>query len=447
MSATLIRNATMINEGRITRADVLIEDDRIARIWEPGIRTVPGEVSVLDAEGLWLIPGVIDDQVHFRDPGFPEKADFHSESAAAVAGGVTSVMDMPNTKPQTVTIDLLEEKLELAARKSITNYALYFGATNDNIEEIRKLDPASVCGIKVFMGSSTGNMLVDNPESLERIFAEAPVLVAVHAEDDAIIRKNLEKYEKEFGINIPFVLHPQIRSAEACYRSSAQAVALARKHGTRLHVLHLSTAREMELFDNTLPAREKQITAEVCVHHLWFDEEDYVKYGSRIKWNPAIKSRKDKEALRQALLDGRLDVVATDHAPHTRQEKEKPYLLAPSGGPLVQHSLPAMLELAHREILSPEKVVEKMCHSPADIFGIPDRGYIREGYKADLVLIDPDHPWLVEKDNILYKCGWSPFEGTRFTSRVTHTFINGHPVYQHGQVDDSYRGQRLSFRR
>ena len=443
MNTTLIRNATMINEGLIKKSDVLIKGDKIVRVSEPGLKA--GDANIIDAEGKWLIPGVVDDQVHFRDPGFPEKADFHSESVAAVAGGVTSVMDMPNTKPQTVTRELLDEKLELVAGKSLTNFALYFGATNDNIAEIRKLDTSKVCGIKVCMGSSTGNMLVDDPDSLRHIFAEAPVLVAVHAEDDVLIRENLEKYEKEFGINIPFVLHPQIRSEEACYRSSAKAVELARMYGTRLHVLHLSTAREMELFDNTVPAREKKITAEVCIHHLWFDESDYMKYGTRIKWNPAIKTKKDQEGLWAALLDDRIDVIATDHAPHTWQEKAKPYLLAPSGGPLVQHSLMAMLEMAHRGKITLEKVVEKMCHTPADIFGIPDRGYIREGYKADLVLIDPNHPWVVEKENILYKCGWSPFEGTRFTSRVTHTMINGHLVYENGEIDRAYRGEQLIF--
>jgi len=445
MKTTLIRNATMINEGLIKKADVLIQGDKIVRISEPGLEA--GKAKIIDAEGKWLIPGVIDDQVHFRDPGFPEKADFHSESVAAVAGGVTSVMDMPNTKPQTVTRELLDEKLELVSGKSLTNFALYFGATNDNIEEIRKLDTSKVCGIKVFMGSSTGNMLVDNPESLRRIFAEAPVLVAVHAEDDSLIRENLDRYEKEFGINIPFVLHPAIRSAEACYRSSAKAVELALIYGTRLHVLHLSTAREMALFDNTVPAKHKKITAEVCVHHLWFDEADYMKYGTRIKWNPAIKTQEDKKGLWDAMMDDHIDVIATDHAPHTWQEKARPYLLAPSGGPLVQHSLVAMLEKVHQGKISLEKVVEKMCHTPADIFSISDRGYIRTGYQADLVLIDPNYPWVVGKDNILYKCGWSPFEGIRFTSRVTHTIINGHLVYENGEIDRDYRGKQLTFLR
>ncbi|HHJ09491.1 MAG TPA: dihydroorotase [Bacteroidetes bacterium] len=445
MKTTLIRNATMINEGLIKKADVLIQGDKIVRVSEPGLEK--GDANIIDAEGKWLIPGVIDDHVHFRDPGFPEKADFYSESVAAVAGGVTSVMDMPNTKPQTITCELLDEKLELVSGKSLTNFALYFGATNNNMDEIRKLDTSKVCGIKVFTGSSTGNMLVDDPESLRRIFAEAPVLVAVHAEDDSLIREKLERYEKEFGINIPFVLHPDIRSEEACYRSSTKAVELARIYGTRLHVLHLSTAREMALFDNTVPAREKKITAEVCVHHLWFDEADYMKYGTRIKWNPAIKTKEDKEGLWDAMLDNRIDVIATDHAPHTWLEKARPYLLAPSGGPLVQHSLVAMLEMVHQGKISLEKVVGKMCHTPADIFSIPDRGYIRTGYQADLVLIDPNYPWVVGKDNILYKCGWSPFEGTRFTSRVTHTIINGHLVYENGEIDRDYRGKQLTFLR
>ncbi len=447
MTSTLIRNATIINERIIKKANILIEEEKIVRISVSEIPLKSKNIRIIDAKGKWLLPGVIDDHVHFRDPGFPEKADFHSESLAAAAGGITSVMDMPNSLPQTTTRDLLNEKLELIAGKSVTNYALYFGATNNNISEIRKLDPSKICGIKVFMGSSSGNMLVDNPKSLEQIFSEAPVLVAVHAEDDTIIRDNLEKYEQRYGINIPVVLHPQIRSAEACYRASAKAVELANIYGTRLHVLHLSTGREMKLFDNSKPAKEKQITAEVCVHHLWFDESDYLKYGNLIKWNPAIKSGKDKEELLAALLDGRIDVVATDHAPHTLAEKLKPYLLSPSGGPMVQHSLTAMLELYHQNKISLEIIVEKMCHTPADIFGIPDRGYIREGYKADLVLIDPDQPWTVEKNNILYKCGWSPFEGNQFTSRVTHTFINGHLIYENGQMDTTCRGKQLSFLR
>ena len=447
MNTLLIRNATIINEGRSFTGSLLIENDRIAGISEGQSLPAGKNVRVIEAEGLWLLPGVIDEHVHFRDPGFPQKADFASESAAAVAGGVTSVMDMPNTKPQTVTLERIEEKFRMAASKSMVNYSFWLGATADNLEEVKKADPARICGIKVFMGSSTGNMLLDDPEILERVFAEAPLLVAVHAEDDRIIRENLKKYEEEFGINIPFPLHPEIRPAGACYRSTATAIELARRHGTRLHILHLSTKRELELLEDNTPLHDKKITAEACIPHLWFSDEDYYRLGSRIKINPAIKTAADRAALLQALSDGRLDTIATDHAPHAWQEKAKPYLLSPSGTPMVQHSLPVMLELAKEGHLSVEKVVEKMCHAPAKIFGIRERGFLREGYKADLVLINPDAPWTVAKENIRYKCGWSALEGTQLSATVTHTFVNGHPVYENGKTDTAFRGEALTFDR
>ncbi len=443
----LIRNATIINEGRSFRGSLLIEGELIAGIAEGDDLPAGSGARVIDAGGQWLLPGVIDEHVHFRDPGFPQKADFASESAAAVAGGITTVMDMPNTSPQTVTLDLLEEKFRMASVNSLVNYSFWLGATHDNLEEIKKADPSRVCGIKVFMGSSTGNMLLDDPEVLAKLFARAPVLVGVHAEDDGIIRENLKKYEEEFGINIPFPLHPEIRPAEACYRSSSAAIELARLHGTRLHILHLSTAEELTLLDNSTPLREKQITAEACLPHLLFSAQDYYRLGSRIKVNPAIKTIEDRTALVQALTEGRIDTVATDHAPHAWLEKAKPYLLSPSGTPMVQHSLPVMLELARRGEITVEKVVEKMCHAPAEIFGIHKRGFLREGYMADLVLVDPDSPWTVEKKNILYKCGWSALEGKRLTIHITHTFVNGHLVYDHGTIDASFRGKALTFDR
>lgn len=448
MTGTLIKNATLINEHQRTKVDLLIHKDTIAKITDCGqIRDTGPEVRVIDASGLWLIPGIIDDQVHFRDPGFPDKGDFFTESRAAVAGGVTSVMDMPNTRPQTTTRKLLEEKLENIARKSVTNFGVYFGATNTNLDELKRLDESLVCGVKVFMGSSTGNMLVDQPEALESIFAEVGLPIAVHAEDDQIIHRNLKAAQEEYGEAIPFHKHPQIRSAESCYNASSRAVALARKHGSRLHLLHLSTAVEMALLDPVPWSAGKKITGEVCVHHLWFNDQDYAKYGSRIKWNPAIKSEEDHRALLKALQEDRIDIIATDHAPHTIEEKSKPYLLAPSGGPLIQHSLNVMLELAKKGAITPEKVVDKMCHTPARLFGIRDRGFVREGFKADLVLIDPEQPWTVTRDNLWYKCGWSPFEGSRFTSRVTHTFVNGRLVYDNGQIDDAYRGEALQYNR
>jgi dihydroorotase len=394
-----------------------------------------------------LLPGVIDDQVHFRDPGLTYKGDTYTESKAAVAGGVTSFMDMPNTIPSCLTQDLLEEKYQHASNASLANYSYYMGASNDNLAEILKTDPKKVCGIKVFMGSSTGNMLVDNEESLAGIFSSAPTLVAVHCEDEETIIRNNAYYFEKYGDDAPTSIHPKIRSVEACYLSSAKAVALAKKHGTRLHILHLTTEKEMSLFDNDLPLEDKKITAEVCVHHLWFSDEDYDRKGNFIKWNPSIKSSKDKDALLEAVLSNKIDVVATDHAPHTLEEKERLYFNAPSGGPMVQHSLSAMLELYHNGRFTLEKVVEKMCHNPAILFKINKRGFIREGYMADLVLVDLNNSWEVNKDNILYKCAWSPMEGKIFKSKVISTFVNGNRVYNNGVFIEDVKGKRLMFNR
>ena len=446
MPTTLIKYATIINEGNKSKGSVLINNGIIEKIFSQGERLPESDV-VIDATGKLLIPGVIDDQVHFREPGLTYKGDIHSESRAAIAGGVTSFMEMPNTKPQTTTQAALEQKYSLASEKSFANYSFYFGATNDNADELVKTDPKKVCGIKVFMGSSTGNMLVDKEEALSRIFSEAPTIVTTHCEDEATIRKNTEFYKNKFGDSIEFRYHPIIRSTEACYISSAKAVEFATKYGTQLHILHLSTAKEMELLEADTPLENKKITGEVCVHHLWFTDEDYEKYGSRIKWNPAVKSRSDRDGLREALNSGKLDVVATDHAPHTLEEKNNSYFKAPSGGPLVQHSLVAMLEMARQGVFTYEKVVEKMCHAPAILFRVDKRGFIREGYHADLTLVDPASEWQVSKENILYKCGWSPFEGTKFSHKVTHTFVNGNLVYDNGMINEDIRGERLEFNR
>ncbi len=443
-----IKNAIIVNEGMVFGGGVYINDGLIKLVFMDGDQPpIPNGAEVIDAMGLHLIPGVIDDQVHFRDPGLTHKGDLHTETRAATAGGITSIMEMPNTTPQTLTQELLAEKYELGAEKSLTNYSFYMGTSNDNLDEIVMTDPATVCGIKVFMGASTGNMLVDDPDILEKIFEKAPTLVAVHCEDEPTIQENVRILKERFGEDIPIDYHPLIRSEEACYRSSSLAVSLAEKYGTRLHVLHLSTARELSLFNNTIPLEKKQITAEVCVHHLWFHDADYGKLGTHIKWNPAIKSLEDRDELLKALIDNRIDVVATDHAPHTLEEKDNKYFKAPSGGPLVQHALPAMLEFFHKGAISMEKVVEKMCHAPAECFRVKNRGYIREGYAADLVLIDMKAPWKVEKENILYKCGWSPLEGQEFQSQVTHTFINGHLAYREGIFDESRKGERLLFDR
>jgi len=405
------------------------------------------DVNVFDAEGNYLLPGVIDDQVHFREPGLTQKENIHTGSKAAVAGGITSFMEMPNTNPQALTQELLADKYKIAAETSIANYTFFMGASNDNLEEALKTNPKTVGAIKIFMGSSTGNMLVDNKSVLEEIFAKSPILIAVHCEDEETIQENTIKAKKKFGEEVPISEHPNIRSTEACYKSSAMAVELAKKHNTRLHVFHLSTEKEIALFDNSIALKDKKITTEVCIHHLWFSDRDYDEKGVLIKWNPAVKKESDKNALFQALLDGKLDVIASDHAPHTLEEKSNTYFKAPSGGPLVQHALPAMLAFANQGKISLEKVVEKMCHNPAICFRVENRGFIREGYFADLVLVDLNKPWEVNKDNILYKCGWSPFEGETFNAQITHTFVNGHIAYKYGDFDETRRGMRLTFDR
>jgi dihydroorotase len=444
----LIANATIINESQITIGHILIKDGKIEDIFSDQInhRSIVHD-EYIEAIGKIIIPGVIDDQVHFREPGLTHKGDIYTESKAAVAGGVTSYMEMPNTNPQTISQELLKEKFDLAKAKSLANYSFYIGATNDNIEELIKTDPKNVCGIKVFMGASTGNMLVDNSESLEQIFSKAPLLVAVHCEDELTIKQNSEKFKSQFGEDIPIKYHPLIRSEDACYKSSQLAVNLAKKHNTRLHILHLSTEKELSLFDNQIPLKDKQITSEVCVHHLWFDESDYEQLGTKIKWNPAIKKKSDKEALFKGMLENKLDIIATDHAPHTTEEKNSTYFKAPSGGPLVQHSLLAMLEFYHKGSISLEKIVEKMCHAPSDIFQIDRRGYIRKGYWADLVLIDLHSKNKVEKENIYYKCGWSTFEGLTFESKIYQTYVNGNLVYDNGTFYETNKGKALIFNR
>jgi dihydroorotase len=442
----LIKNAQIVNEGKITLGAVFIKDGLIEKIIGENILP-PKNVKVIDIREKFLIPGVIDDQVHFRDPGLTHKADLYSESKAAVAGGVTSFMEMPNTIPNALTQELLEDKYKLAAEKSLANFSFYMGASNDNLDEIIKTNPRNVCGVKVFMGASTGNMLVDDPIALEGIFKNAPCLVAVHCEDETTIRNNSAKAREKYGEDLPVHLHPTIRSAEACYKSSSFAVELAEKYDTRLHVLHISTGVETGLFGNDKLLRDKQITSEVCVHHLWFSAEDYGKKGTFIKWNPAIKTIGDKKALFTALLDNRLDVIATDHAPHTISEKLNPYFDAPSGGPMVQHSLVAMMEFYQRGKITMERIVEKMCHAPAECFRVEKRGYIREGYHADLVVVDPNKPWKVLKSNVLYKCGWSPLEGVTLNSKVLKTFVNGNLVYNQGKFNEEIKGMRLLFER
>ncbi|WP_128331597.1 dihydroorotase [Apibacter sp. HY039] len=442
----LIHNAIIINEDKSLAGSVLIKDDLISEIY---YKEVPEEIlkksKVIKADGLWLVPGVIDDQVHFREPGLTHKGNIASESKAAIAGGVTSYMEMPNTNPQTITISALENKFEIASTNSYSNYSFFMGATNDNQKELKKVDPKKVCGIKIFMGSSTGNMLVDNKKVLESIFAETEMLIATHCEKEEIIKANLEKYKAKFGENIPIVYHPLIRSEEACYRSSSEAVELAHKYGTKLHILHISTAKELSLFENK-PLTEKKITAEACVHHLWFTDEDYLTQGTRIKWNPAVKMKNDREELLKAVSEDKLDVIATDHAPHLLSEKEGGCLQAASGGPLIQHSLQVMLECAKKGKITKEKVIRKMCHAPAELFQIHKRGYIRKGYYADLVLINPDKNYTVTKDNILYKCQWSPFEGYTFSSSIDTTFLNGKIAFENGKVNE-VRGKALEFER
>ena len=446
MRTVLIKNAQIVNEGTITSGDVLIEADRIAEI-APSISVKNADTKVIDADGFYLIPGMIDDQVHFSEPGLTHKATIKTESRAAVAGGITSFIEMPNTVPQATTIDLLEEKFAIAAKDAHANYSFMYGGTNDNLSEILKVDKTKVAGLKLFLGSSTGNMLVDNPKVLEEIFSKTDLLISTHCEDEATIKKNLEQAIAIYGDDIPMEKHPEIRSEQACYISSSQAIALAKKTGARLHVFHLSTAKETKLFDKKKALKDKKITAEVCVHHLWFTSEDYASKGTKIKWNPAVKTKKDREGLWKALNEGRIDVIATDHAPHTLEEKNNVYTKAPSGGPLVQHALEALFEMHHKGYITVEKLVEKVAHNPAILFEIKERGYIREGYKADLVLINPNAPWTVTKENIAYKCGWSPFEGTTFRARVTHTFVNGHLAYENGKIAKITKGERLTFNR
>jgi len=442
MSSILIKSATVVNENKQFVADLLVKDGLIDRIDRRIDSRADKEIN---AEGLYLLPGCIDDQVHFREPGLTHKATIATESRAAVAGGITSFMEMPNTVPNTLTRELLEEKYHIAAKTSPANYSFYMGASNDNLDEVLRTDTANVCGIKVFMGSSTGNMLVDNPVTLEQIFAESPMLIATHCEDEATIKSNLEHYKQLLGENIPVKLHPKIRSAEACYLSSSMAVDLAKKHNTRLHILHISTEKETYLFDNSIPLKEKRITAEACIHHLWFTDKDYETKGNLIKWNPAVKTKADRDGILKAVLNGRIDVIATDHAPHTLEEKSQSYLKAPSGGPLVQHALPAMLELYHQGKITLEQIVEKMAHNVADCFQIEKRGFIREGYWADLVLVNLNDPWTVTKDNILYKCNWSPFEGNTFKSKVAYTMVSGNLVWNNGKLLEGTTGKRLTF--
>jgi dihydroorotase len=442
MATILIKAATIVNEGKQFTADLLVKNGLIDRI--DGTINVTADQEI-NAEGLYLMPGCIDDQVHFREPGLTHKGNIHFESRAAVAGGITSFMEMPNTVPNTLTQQLLQDKYDIAAQNSLANYSFFMGASNDNLDEVLRTDTKNVCGIKVFMGSSTGNMLVDNPTTLEQLFANSPMLIATHCEDEATIKSNLEHFKQLLGENIPIKLHPKIRSAEACYLSSSMAVALAKKHNTRLHILHISTERETNLFSNDIPLADKRITAEACIHHLWFTDADYEEKGNLIKWNPAVKTEADRDGILKAVLDGRIDVIATDHAPHTAEEKALPYLQAPSGGPLVQHALTAMLELYHHGKITLEQIAEKMAHNVATIFQIEKRGFIREGYFADLVLVDLNKPWNVNKDNILYKCGWSPFEGSTFKSQVVHTIVSGNLAYSNGNFANQLPGSRMTF--
>jgi dihydroorotase len=441
----LIKNATLVNEGEVFASDVLIEDQIISKI-ERNLE-VEGNYTEIDAEGLYLLPGAIDDQVHFREPGLTHKGEIHTEAKAAVAGGVTSFMEMPNTNPLTVTLEELEKKYSRASEVSLANYSFFMGATNKNLEALLKVDYSKVCGVKIFMGSSTGDMLVDDLPALESIFSQVNALIATHCEDDPMIKENQKRIVEEYGEDLPTYFHPIIRSEEACYKSSSFAVALAKKHNTRLHILHISTARELSLFTNKIPLKDKRITAEACVHHLWFSDEDYKSKGNFIKWNPAVKTAYDRDKIFEAVLNGTIDVIATDHAPHTLEEKSLPYLKAPSGGPLVQHSVLAMLDFYHRKKISLEQIVQKMSHNVADLFRIQNRGYLREGYFADLVLVNLNKENTVTKSNILYKCGWSPFEGHTFKSSIAKTFVNGHLVYDEGKFDESVKGERLSFNR
>jgi len=440
----LIKNARIVNQGHITKGDILIEGEFIVQI---GKSINNPEAQIIDAKNNYVLPGVIDDQVHFREPGLTHKATIKSESRAAAAGGITSFIEMPNTNPQTTTIKKLEDKFQIASKTSFVNYSFMFGGTNDNLDEILKVDAKNVAGLKLFLGSSTGNMLVDNAEVLEKIFSSTSLLISVHCEDEATIKKNTKLYIEKYGDNIPIKYHPIIRSEEACYLSSSKAIELAKKTGARLHVFHVSTGKETKLFTNKIPLKDKKITAEVCLHHLWFSDQDYEEKGTLIKWNPAVKTKEDRAQLWEALLDDRLDVIATDHAPHTLDEKNNVYTKAPSGGPLVQHALVAMFEAHHQGKISIEKLVEKMCHNPAILFQVEKRGYIKEGYFADIVIVNDNDPWTVNKDNVLYKCNWSPFEGTNFKSKVTHTLVNGQLVYENATFHEVKAAKRLTFNR
>jgi len=445
-NSILIKNARIVNEGSITNRDLLIEGKIISNI-DSSISVKNNITKVIDADGKFLIPGMIDDQVHFREPGLTHKANISTESRAAIAGGITSFIEMPNTIPNATTISELNKKFDIASNTSYANYSFMFGGTNDNLDEILKVDSKKVAALKLFLGSSTGNMLVDNPKVLEEIFSKTDLLIAVHCEDEQTIRNNTNKYIKQFGDNIPIKMHPVIRSEESCYLSSSRAIELAKKTGARLHVFHLSTAKEMSLFSNNQSLMDKKITAEVCIHHLWFSDEDYESKGTLIKWNPAVKKSSDRQALWDALLNDKIDVIATDHAPHTLDEKSNSYLKAPSGGPLVQHAVVALMESYQKGRISLEKLVEKMCHNPAILFQIEKRGFVREGYYADLILVDPNDPWTVNKNNILYKCGWSPFEGVTFNSKITHTFLNGSLVYHNNKFSKDKAAMQLTFNR
>lgn len=444
MGKTILKNATIVNEGEIFTKDILFEGKMILKI--DGHITANGATEI-DLDGKYVLPGIIDDQVHFREPGLTHKGTIATESRAAVAGGITTFMEQPNTVPQTTTIAALEEKFETARQSAYANYSFLFGGTNDNLEELKRLDKNACSGVKLFLGSSTGNMLVDNEAVIEKIFRNTELVISTHCEDEATIKKNMAFYQERFGDDIPMKYHPLIRSAEACYLSSSKAIALAEKTGARLHIFHVSTGRETGLFKNDIPLRQKKITAEVCIHHLWFSEEDYETKGTLIKWNPAVKTAADRDQLWEALLDDRIDIIATDHAPHTLEEKNNIYTLAPSGGPLVQHALPAMLEYYHSGKIKLEKIVDKMCHNPAELFQIEKRGYIKEGYFADLVVVDLNDPWKVTKENIAYKCGWSPFQEHTFRSKITHTFVNGHLAYDNGSFSKERNAVRLTFNR
>ena len=440
---TIIKNGTIVNEGKRFTADILISNGRIEKI-APQI-SVTEKVQEVDASGLLVLPGCIDDQVHFREPGLTHKGNIYTESRAAVAGGITSFMEMPNTVPNALTQDLLEDKYQIAGQNALANYSFFMGASNDNLEEVLRTDTSKICGVKVFMGSSTGNMLVDKESVLEGLFSRVGALIATHCEDETTVRANLAAFQEKYGDQIPVSAHPLIRNEEACYLSSSKAVALAKKHDARLHILHISTAKETALFENTLPLEQKKITAEACIHHLWFSDADYATKGNLIKWNPAVKTAFDREGIWEALLDDRIDVVATDHAPHTIEEKAQPYAAAPSGGPLVQHALLAMLDKVKEGKITLERVVEKMAHAPATLFRIKERGYIREGYAADLVLVAPTPNKPVSKAALLYKCGWSPFEGHQFANHIHSTYVNGNCVYANTKIIEQGPGQRLLF--